>query len=136
MQAHGVEWEEFVPEDEAWALSLQVFLGDPPGSFVQMFELVICSKEWLGSAGWREPGGFWFNMFGTGYTVPWPCVVLDEYSPERLRLAIEDIVARCYADALAHVESLPDGTGLLDWFMHSMRRFAQWDGEPVPGRNR
>lgn len=130
-----MEWESFVPDDEAWALALMVFLGDPPGRFVQMFEVVACSKEWLGSAGWKEPGGFWFNMHGRAYTVPWPCLVIEHYSPESLRSAVEDIVDRCYTRAQDLESWRPQGIrpgGLQEWFMHSISPFVHWDGDAVP----
>ena len=122
IEARGVDWESFRPDNEVWALALMVFLGEPPGALLQMFEIVVCSPSWLGRRGWEDSDGIWFHMRGNDYAIPWPCVVLTESRADMLREAVEDIVFRCFAEA----------EGDVDRFMHSMRRFVQWDGEPVP----
>ena len=113
--------ESFQPETERWMLELQVFLGTPPGSFAEMFTLLVCSREWLGSGEWSI--GSWFQMHGRDYAVPWPCLILaSPYRAESLRSAVTDMVTRCFTEA----------QGDRARFMHLMRPFVGWESDASP----
>ena len=121
--AHGTELDEFDPADDAWVLFLQVFLVGTSETWSGMFQLCACSPAWLGGKGWNDEGGLWFQMFGTGYVVPWPCLILNEYDASALRRAVRDNVARCFNEA----------SGDEARFRNSMSRFVQWEEDRPPG---